>query len=38
MSPEDATHRPVGIAQGPDGWLYVTDDLGGRLCRILYTG
>jgi glucose/arabinose dehydrogenase len=38
MSPRDAVHRPTGIAQGPDGSLYVTDDTGGTIWRILYTG
>ena len=38
MAPQDATHRRVGIAQGPDGSVFVTDDVGGRLWRILYTG
>lgn len=33
-----AAHRPVGLAQGPDGSLYVTDDTGGRVYRILYRG
>lgn len=36
-SPE-ADHRPAGIAQGPDGSLYVTDDPGGRIWRIVYRG
>lgn len=31
-------HRPMGLAQGPDGSLYVTDDTGGRIWRIVYTG
>jgi len=31
-------HRPAGLAQGPDGSLYVTDDFGGRIYRIVYTG
>jgi glucose/arabinose dehydrogenase len=34
--PADADHRPVGLAEGPDGSLYVTDDRGGRIWRILY--
>jgi glucose/arabinose dehydrogenase len=35
-SPNDAKHRPCGLAQGPDGSLYVTDDVKGRVYRILY--
>jgi glucose/arabinose dehydrogenase len=37
-SPAEAAHRPTGLAQGPDGALYVTDDTGGRVWRITYTG
>jgi glucose/arabinose dehydrogenase len=33
-----ATHRPTGLAIGPDGSLYVADDAGGRIWRILYRG
>ncbi|WP_138475835.1 PQQ-dependent sugar dehydrogenase [Dyadobacter bucti] len=29
-------HRPCGLAQGPDGSLYVTDDLNGTIFRINY--
>ncbi len=29
-------HRPCGLAQGPDGALYVSDDLGGTIYRIAY--
>ena len=31
-------HRPVGVAEGPDGSLYISDDSGGRIYRILYVG
>ncbi len=37
-SPGDAKHRPCGLAQGPDGSLYVTDDNKGTIYRIFYTG
>ena len=29
-------HRPCGLAQGPDGALYVCDDLNGSIYRIAY--
>ena len=29
-------HRPCGLAQGPDGALYVTDDLNGTIFKINY--
>ncbi len=35
-SPGKAKHRPCGLAQGPDGSLYVTDDQGGTVYRIVY--
>lgn len=37
-SGEDGNHRPTGLAQGPDGALYVTDDTGGRIYKIVHTG
>lgn len=37
-SPGDAKYRPCGLAQGPDGSLYVTDDANGTIFRIVYTG
>lgn len=36
--PDSAMRRPVGLAQGPDGSLYVTDDRQGTLWRIVYQG
>jgi glucose/arabinose dehydrogenase len=35
-SPGDAKHRPCGLAQGPDGALFVTDDAHGRIYRITW--
>ena len=35
-SPDKAQYRPTGIAVGPDGALYVSDDQGGRIYRITY--
>jgi glucose/arabinose dehydrogenase len=36
--PRGAQHRPVGLAEGPDGSLYISDDQRGRIWRIIYTG
>ena len=34
----DARYRPMGLATGPDGSLYVTDSRQGKIWRIMYTG
>ena len=36
MNPTDAEHRPVGLAQGRDGSILVSDDVKGRIWRISY--
>ena len=35
-SPGQAKHRPCGLAEGPDGSLYVSDDHAGSIYRISY--
>lgn len=35
---EDVIARPVDVAEGPDGALYVSDDYGGVIYRIWYAG
>lgn len=37
-TPEGAQHRPSGLAVAPDGSLYVSDDIKGRIYRIVYRG
>ncbi len=37
-SPAGAKHRPSGLAVGPDGALFVSDDVTGRIYRIVYRG
>jgi glucose/arabinose dehydrogenase len=37
-SPGDAKYRPCGLAQGPDGSLYVCDSRQGKVWRIVYEG
>jgi glucose/arabinose dehydrogenase/mono/diheme cytochrome c family protein len=37
-TPSQAEHRPTGLAVGPDGALYVSDDIRGTIYRIVYLG
>jgi glucose/arabinose dehydrogenase len=34
--PDAAAHRPVGLAQAPDGSLFISDDKGGRIYRVTF--
>ena len=36
--PRGARYRPVGLAEGPDGSMYITDDQTGRIWRVIYAG
>lgn len=38
INPRDAEYRPCGLAQGPDGSLYISDDVKGKIWKISYTG
>jgi glucose/arabinose dehydrogenase len=35
MTPGEADHRPTGLAEGPDGSLYITSDQNGRIWRVM---
>mgnify|MGYP001240670510 FL=1 len=34
---KDAKYWPMGLAQGPDGSLYISDSKKGKIWRVLYT-
>ena len=36
--PRGAMYRPTGLAQGPDGSLYISDDVKGRIWKVVYVG
>jgi len=36
--PGQAKHRPMGLAIGPDGALYISDDVKGTIWKIVYKG
>jgi mono/diheme cytochrome c family protein len=38
VNPGDARFRPVGLAVGPDGSLYISETEKGRIWRVIHTG
>lgn len=38
LDPREAVFRPVGLAEGPDGEIYIADSMKGRIWRITYVG
>ncbi|MDX1617518.1 MAG: PQQ-dependent sugar dehydrogenase [Balneolaceae bacterium] len=38
VSTSDAKHRPMGLAVGPDGSLYISDSVVGKIWRVRFTG
>jgi glucose/arabinose dehydrogenase len=37
-APGEAAARPDGVAEGPDGSLYISEDVKGKIWRVLYKG
>ncbi len=37
-APGEAAARPDGVAQGPDGSLYISEDVTGKMWRVIYRG
>ena len=38
VSTSDATYRPMGLAEGPDGSIYISDSEKGKIWRIMFKG
>lgn len=38
VNTNDAKYRPMGLAVGPDGSLYISESNQGRIWRVMYTG
>lgn len=38
QSPGNAEYRPMGLAEGTDGSVYIVDSMHGKIWRIFYTG
>jgi glucose/arabinose dehydrogenase len=37
-APGEAAGRPDGVAQGPDGSLFISEDVKGKMWRVIYRG
>ncbi len=37
-TPDQAEYRPTGLAEGPDGTLFISDSRKGKIWRVMYTG
>ena len=37
-SPRDAQHRPMGLATAPDGSIYISDSVRGKIWRVFWVG
>ena len=37
-APGEAAARPDGVAVGPDGSLYISEDVKGKIWRVMYRG
>ena len=35
---EEAKYRPMGLAQGPDGSLYISESKKGKIWRVIFSG
>ncbi len=35
---KDAKYRPMGLAEGPDGSIYISDSKKGKIWRVAFTG
>jgi mono/diheme cytochrome c family protein len=38
INTSDATYRPMGLAEGPDGSLYISESNQGKIWRVMYRG
>lgn len=38
VNTNDSEHRPVGLAVGPDGSLYISDSVDGKVWRVMFKG